>query len=91
MWIFKEYAEENRRINSVKEDTERADGTVRIVMSAPFFLIFTCNLCGLYYNQLCVFLCLNNADNLTTLIYRVGDDVPAYCRYRAVDRKELEL
>lgn len=37
MWIFKEYAEENRRINSVKEDTERADGTVRIVMSAPFF------------------------------------------------------
>lgn len=50
MWIFKEYAEENRRINSVKEDTERADGTVRIVMSAPFFLIFTCNLCGLYYN-----------------------------------------
>jgi len=38
MWIFKEYAEENRRINSVKEDTERADGTVRIVMSAPFFL-----------------------------------------------------
>ena len=37
MWIFKEHAEENRRINSVKEDTERADGTVRIVMSAPFF------------------------------------------------------
>lgn len=37
MWIFKEYAEENRRINSVKEDTERADGTVRIVMSTLFF------------------------------------------------------
>ena len=36
MWIFKEYAEENRRINSVKEDTERADGTVGIVMSALF-------------------------------------------------------
>ena len=32
----KSMPKKNRRINSVKEDTERADGTVRIVMSAFF-------------------------------------------------------
>lgn len=50
MWIFKEYAEENRRINSVKEDTERADGTVRIVMSAPFLKNYKMK-CERYLNE----------------------------------------